>query len=98
LFCAEQVFGTLGHATIDTARRARDFRSRSSVFRIPYITVPSYYPGGFGYFDKHPAQGSSLSWWIWEILDKYPALVLHYSGGVRVLLRFCVIIIFCALN
>jgi hypothetical protein len=31
-----------------------------------------------------------------EILDKYPALVLHYSEGV--LLRFCVIIIYCALN
>jgi hypothetical protein len=24
---------------------------------------------------------SSVSWWIWEILDKYPALVLHYSEG-----------------
>ena len=48
-----------------------------------------------------------LSWWIWifrqilvnlENLDKYPALVLHYSGGVLLLLRFCVIIIHCALN
>jgi hypothetical protein len=33
-----------------------------------------------------------------EILDKYPALVLHYSEGVLLLLRFCVIIIYCALN
>jgi hypothetical protein len=41
------------------------------------------------------------SWWIWEILDKYLALVLHYSEGVLLLLlllRFCVIIIYCALN
>ena len=22
-----------------------------------------------------------LSWWIWEILDKYPALVRYYYGG-----------------
>jgi hypothetical protein len=33
-----------------------------------------------------------------EILDKYPALVLHYSEGVLLLLRFRVIIIYCALN
>ena len=32
-------------------------------------------------------------------LVKYPALVLHYSGGLLLLLlRFCVIIIYCALN
>jgi hypothetical protein len=36
-----------------------------------------------------------LSWWIW-VLVKYPALVLHYSGVL--LLRFCVIIIYCAFN
>ena len=41
-----------------------------------------------------------ISWWVWEILDKHPALVRYYSGecGCGVLLRFCVIIIFCALN
>jgi hypothetical protein len=36
-----------------------------------------------------------------EILNKfkYPALVLHYSEeGVLLLLRFCVIIFYCALN
>jgi hypothetical protein len=36
-----------------------------------------------------------------EILDEYPALlvVLNYSEeGVLLLLRFCVIIIYCALN
>jgi hypothetical protein len=21
------------------------------------------------------------SWWVWEILDKHPALVRYYSGG-----------------
>ena len=42
---------------------------------------------------------TQVSWWIWEILDKYPALVLHYSGGVLLLLlRFPRIIIFCALS
>ena len=42
-----------------------------------------------------------ISWCVWEILDKYPALVRYYSGGLRVrvrVLRFCVIIIYCALN
>jgi hypothetical protein len=39
-----------------------------------------------------------ISWWIWEILDKYPALVRYYSEGVLRVLRFCVIIIYCALN
>ena len=29
-FCAELLYGTMGHAIIDTARRARDFRSRSA--------------------------------------------------------------------
>jgi cytochrome b561 len=37
-----------------------------------------------------------------EILDKYPALVLHYSGGLLLLLllllRFFVIIIYSALR
>ena len=37
------------------------------------------YPGGFGYFEEHPA-------------------LVHYSGGLRVLLRFPRIIFFCALN
>jgi hypothetical protein len=34
-------------------------------------------------------------------LVEYPALVLHYSGGLLLLLlllRFCVIIIYCTLN
>jgi hypothetical protein len=43
------------------------------------------------------------SWWIGEydtstavVFDNPTALVSYYSGGV--LLRFCVIIIYCALN
>jgi hypothetical protein len=38
-----------------------------------------------------------LSWCVWEILDKYPALVRYYSGGRVLLLRLPLIIIFCAL-
>ena len=26
-------------------------------------------------------------WWIWEILDKYPALVRYYSGGLLLRVR-----------
>jgi hypothetical protein len=29
-----------------------------------------------------------VSWWIWRYFDKYPALVLHYSVLLLLLLRF----------
>jgi hypothetical protein len=47
--------------------------------------------GGGQYFKIHDYPGGFGS------LVKYLALVLHYSGGL-LLLRFCVIIIYCALN
>jgi hypothetical protein len=39
------------------------------------------------YIDLTAVARVKISWWIWEILDKYPALVLHYSGGVLLLLH-----------
>jgi hypothetical protein len=34
LFCAEQVYDTMGHFLIDTARRARDFWSTSRIYKV----------------------------------------------------------------
>ena len=67
LIWEERNLGCYEHARAGQ-ERARARRARKKSTSPPTI----YFFGGFGF---------SQSWWIWEILDKYPALVWYYSEG-----------------